>query len=153
MRKFARRYSAFMVKSIWVSKLGCGLLVFFVSYHLLERIEIAGPAKVSELDPAVLEALLLEAFLLISLLLRCVAVWRVQFISLWMLAASWVICGIAGLVYIFTVNGGLPPIFELFRIDILANCVFAFILLSVVRFFITAAIAFTLSLDDYDPYS
>jgi hypothetical protein len=76
-----------------------------------------------------------------------------QYVSQWVLSASWIACAILGMVYIVDVNGGLPRMDELVGIDVLSNSIWGFIVFSVLRFLTTSAIAFAVSLDDIDSYS
>jgi hypothetical protein len=153
MRKFAKRYRAFMVRSSWISKFGCGVLALFAFYQVTDSIDAAGTGRASDLDPALLRAVILELLILAAFVLRYLAVRKMQFVSQWILSASWIGCAILGLVYIVDVNGGLPSMGDLIRIDVLSNSIWGFIVLSALRFLITAAMAFAVSLDDIDSYS
>ena len=142
-----------MIRSSWLSKLACGVILFFALYQILDTIDIAGPAKVGDLPPSVLRTFILEALIAVSFALRFVAVSRAQYISHWLLTGSWIFCAIVGCVYFYYDYGGLAFYVDLRRIDILANWMWAFIVFSAVRFSITAGLAYALSLDEFDPYS
>jgi len=153
MRKFAARYSAYMLRSNSISKFACVLVILSAFYQFTYSLEIIGPAKAVDLESAVLRTVVLELGLLISFLLRLIALWKRQFISLWIVAGSWLLCSALGSAYVFTVYDGIPAMDDIFRIDILANWTWAFIIFSVPRFLITAAMAYAVSLDEFNPYS
>jgi hypothetical protein len=65
---------------------------------------------------------------------------------------SWVVCAAVASIYFWTIYGRIAVCVDLRRIDILANWMWAFIAFSAVRVFITSALAYTLSLDEFDTY-
>ena len=153
MRKFVSKYRKYMERSSWISKLACGLILFSAGYQILETIDIAGPSKVGDLPPSVLRSFILEALIVVAFALRFWAVSRIQYIPHWVVGASWLFCAVVGAVYFYFDYGGLVIFVEVLRIDILANWMWLFIVFSAVRFFITSALAYTLSLDEFDSYS
>ena len=142
-----------MIRSSWLSKLASGLIILFALYQILETIDIAGPSKVGDLPPSVLRSFILEALIVIAFALRFWAVSRIQYVPQWAVGASWLFCAVVGAVYFYFDYGGLVVFVEVLRIDILANWMWLFIIFSAVRFFITSALAFTVSLDEFDSYS
>ena len=153
MRKFFAKYKKYMIRSSWLSKLGCGVILFFAGYQLLDTIDVVGPARVSDLDPSVQQNIVLEFAIVISFILRFVAVSRMQYIPQWLLASSWFLCAIVACVYFVTIYGRLALLVDMRRIDILANWMWAFLVFSAVRFGVTAAVAYAISLDEFDSYS
>ena len=142
-----------MTRSSGITKYLCGLIVFFALYQILETIDIAGPAKVGDLPEPVLRSFILEALIVISFAVRCLAAVKIQYIPYWLFAASWYFCAIVGAVYFYYDYGQLAVFIDLRRIDILSNWMWAFVVFSSVRFFITAATAYAMSLDEFDTYS
>lgn len=152
MRMFLAKYRAYMIRSNWISEFGSGVVVLFAVYQILDTIDIAGPVKVGDLPEPVLRSFILEAAIVISFSLRCVAAIRIQYIPHWVFAGSWFLCAIVGAVYFYFDYGHLAVFIDLRRIDILSNWMWMFIVFSGVRFFITAATAYALSLDEFDTY-
>ena len=153
MRKFVAKYRTYMIRSSWVSKLACGVILLSALYQILETIDIAGHEKVGDLPPAVLRSFILEALIVIAFALRFWAVSRIQYVPHWPVGASWFFCAVVGAVYFYTDYGGLGIYDTMLRIDFLANWMWAFIVFSAVRFFVTSALAYTVSLDEFDSYS
>lgn len=141
-----------MIRSSWLSKLGCGVVLLFAVYQLLDTVEFVGPAKVSDLEQSLVQNIVLEFAVVIVFVLRFVATSKIQYIPQWVFAGSWFLCAIVGSIYFWTIYGGFG-IVDLRRIDILANWIWAFIIFSVVRFFVTSAMAYAISLDEFDTYS
>ncbi|HKP68613.1 MAG TPA: hypothetical protein VJV05_04975, partial [Pyrinomonadaceae bacterium] len=89
MRKFLAKYRQYMIRSSLLTKLACGGVVLVALYQILETIDIAGPAKVGDLPEPLLRSFILEALIVISFALRCVAAVKIQYIPHWVFAASW----------------------------------------------------------------
>ena len=153
MRKFFAKYRTYMIRSNGLSKLGSGLILLFALYQVFDTIDIAGSSKVGDLPPAVLRSFILEALIVIAFGLRFVAASKIQYLSPWVVGASWLFCAVVGTIYFYFDYGRLVVFVDVLRIDILANWMWLFVVVSAVRFFVTAAMAYAVSLDEFDSYS